>query len=196
MAGIAYAVLKGVSAGTQFRWGFVIRTPDAGYTNAVDVAEFLANGVDDHLKQLSNNTMTWYGVDWRPLAPTYLPSVEVSPAPFPITGTASGVSLPHQVCMLVNFSRLAEKPNVGRKFLGPMAANSWSAGAFVAGFIQVATDWAAELLEMEDLLGTGYQYISAGRTPEGLFTYGGPFTDFSIQPYARIQRRRRPGVGI
>ena len=175
---------------------YSIRTPNDGYEDAQDVVDYLGNAYNDHIKPGTHNTVAYVDCLVQPVAPAVMPGVVVVPSSFPFNGGEGGALLPLMNAAVINFSVLTAKPNRGRKFLGGFAGSQWTGVNWHVTLMNRLNDFATELVGMPDLLGPGYEYIAQGKTAAGNFIYASAFTQYSIAPYARTQRRRRPGVGI
>ena len=175
---------------------YVVETPGTDYEGAVEVVEYIGNAYFDHLRTFLSNQYALVDGYVQPLIPGGLPGISVSPAPLPFSGTATGELLPQQVAALVSFTALTPRPNRGRKYFGGLTEVAWAGGAWGAGITTGLNNLATELLDMETLLGPGYNFRAWRARPLGTWDLGGVFTEAKTTPYAVVQRRRRPGTGI
>lgn len=164
-----------------------------------DIADEIRSDYDTIIKAKMVTDWNFYGIDYRQVDTSGLPSFSVVPTSGSLAGTSAQDSLPTQVALLVSVKENVTSPNHARTYLGGLNETAMGNSLFAAGTISDAEDLvaaqsvlnAAGTNELQRVAAhwnvahdavTSYNNI-AGATPVG-----------SSVP--ATQRRRRIGVGI
>lgn len=165
-----------------------------------ELQEFVDNLGDLHetyVVPYCTSVITYNSIEVRRVDVGNLPSAELIPDNFPIAGTATGVSMPPQVAVMLRFSAPQAYPRSGRVYLPVMAASQLgSTGRTVAGLIAIMDTFGQALEEIAVTGQVDAQKVAVtyGGTPR-VVTASNVLFQAPTRNIFQTQRRRTPGVG-
>lgn len=191
------AVVKYSGQGSQLRNMFYVEVPTNGYANGQAVANYIGNAYSGLALEVMSNGVSLNAIGIRPLNQGSFPEVDLIPDGWPMFGTVGDQQLPQQVAALVRFSTPQVRPNRKWTFIAGLTEQQWGGGAWTANTIISLMGWGLEMVEMPTETNGQFRIVPGRYVGNDVYEFGaGGIQNHFVEPYARIQRRRRPGVGI